>query len=232
MRALWITIAVIFVDQLTKYIVLHTMLPHESIPILGDWLKLTFTENPGMAFGITFGPPAMVTVFSIIATLLIILYIFKVGDTYFPYQASLALVLGGALGNIIDRVFYGVMLGYDTFFLGKVVDFIHINLWRGYIPEVIPFFGGSYVALFPIWNVADMAIVAGVIGILTFQKKFHERLAARQHASSEASPTQAMPTDGAGSSATSAVGTGASKDERTGSAPMMDPGSAEGEGQG
>ncbi|WP_456427477.1 signal peptidase II [Rhodocaloribacter sp.] len=185
MRALWITIAVILVDQVSKYIVLHTMLPHESIPILGDWLKLTFTENPGMAFGITFGPPAMVTIFSIIATLLILLYIFKVGNTYFPYQASLALVLGGALGNIIDRVFYGVILGYDTFFLGKVVDFIHVNIWRGYVPDFIPFFGGSYVALFPIWNVADMSIVAGVIGILIFQKGFHARLATERHAPSE-----------------------------------------------
>ncbi len=235
MRALWITIAVVIVDQLTKYIVLHNMLLHESIPILGDWLKLTFTENPGMAFGITFGPPAMVTIFSIIATLLIALYIFKVGDTYFPYQASLALVLGGALGNIIDRVFYGVMLGYDTFFLGKVVDFIHINLWRGYIPEVIPFFGGSYVALFPIWNVADMAIVAGVIGILTFQKKFHERLAAR----SQGSGGETMPvmsegeTDGSAGLSAGAERSENAKEagnESTGGIPMSESGAPGREG--
>ncbi len=232
MRALWITIAVILVDQVSKYIVLHTMLPHESIPILGDWLKLTFTENPGMAFGITFGPPAMVTVFSIIATVLIILYIFKVGNTYFPYQASLALVLGGALGNIIDRVFYGVILGYDTFFLGKVVDFIHVNVWRGYIPDFIPFFGGSYVALFPIWNVADMSIVAGVIGILIFQKKFHERLAMK-HGPSEGAVTEqgAAATDGAPASAAPMPGTAsgnvAGGNDAAAGASMAAPGGAE-----
>ncbi|GIV59079.1 MAG: lipoprotein signal peptidase [Rhodothermaceae bacterium] len=180
MRALWITLAVVLVDQATKIVVLNTMMRHESIPILGDWLRLTFTENPGMAFGITFGPPVLVTVFSIVATALIIFYMVKIGRAYFPYRASLALVLGGAIGNIIDRVFYGVILGYDGLFLGRVVDFIHVNLWRGYIPEAIPLVGGSYIALFPIWNVADMAIVLGVVGILVFQRTFHERLAALQ----------------------------------------------------
>ncbi|GIV61703.1 MAG: lipoprotein signal peptidase [Rhodothermaceae bacterium] len=183
MRVLWITLAVVVVDQATKIIVLNTMMRHESIPLLGDWLRLTFTENPGMAFGITFGPPALVTIFSIIATLLIVLYMVRIGNRgYFPYRASLALILGGALGNIIDRVFYGVLLGYDGFFLGKVVDFIHVNLWRGYVPEAVPIIGGNYVALFPIWNVADMAIVVGVVGILVFQKTFHARLAAQHEA--------------------------------------------------
>ncbi len=226
MRALWITIGVILVDQVSKYIVLHTMLPHESIPILGDWLKLTFTENPGMAFGITFGPPAMVTIFSIVATLLILLYIFKVGNTYFPYQASLALVLGGALGNIIDRIFYGVILGYDTFFLGKVVDFIHVNVWRGYVPDYIPFFGGSYLALFPIWNVADMSIVAGVIGILLFQKKFHERLAKGRPEASEGvgGEQRAAQTDGAPAPGAETSGMARSTENGSGGASLTEPG--------
>ncbi len=192
MRAFWITLSVILLDQLAKIIVLNTMLPHESIPLLGDWLKLTFTENPGMAFGITFGPPALVTVFSIAATVLIVFYIARVGQRYFPYQASLALVLGGAIGNIIDRIFYGVILGYDGFFVGKVVDFIHVNIWRGPIPEAVPLIGGKWVALFPIWNVADMAIVVGVVGILFFQKRFHEQLQ-RAHAGEGGEP---VTTDG------------------------------------
>jgi len=182
MRALWITLSVIVVDQLSKFVILHTMLRHESIPLIGDWLKFTFTENPGMAFGITFGPPAMVTIFSIVATLLIFYYMFRVGNGYLPYRASLALVLGGAIGNIIDRVFYGVLLGYDQLFLGKVVDFIHVNIWRGYVPESIPLVGGSYIALFPIWNVADMAIVVGVVGILYFQRGYHQQLKDTQEA--------------------------------------------------
>jgi signal peptidase II len=180
MRLLWVTIGVVLIDQLAKATVLRTMYRGESIPLLGDWFKLTFTENPGMAFGISFGPPMMVTVFSIIATVLIIVYMYQVRNGYLPYKASLALVLGGAIGNIIDRVFYGVILGYGELFTGKVVDFIHVNLWRGYLPDGLPLIGGSYVALFPIWNVADMAIVAGVVGILVFQKTFH-RLLVEEH---------------------------------------------------
>ncbi len=146
----------------------------QSVSLLGDWLKFTFTENPGMAFGLEFGPPALITIFSLVATFLIVVYLYKVGGVYRPYRISLCMVLGGALGNIIDRVLYGKLLYGDPFFLGKVVDFIHINVWRGYVPDSIPIFGGRYLALFPIWNVADMAIVLGVIGIIVFQKHFHK----------------------------------------------------------
>jgi len=189
MRLLWIAASVVLIDQITKITVLQTMYRGQSIPLIGDWLKLTFTENPGMAFGITFGPPGMVTMFSIIATLLIIFYLYTVRKGYTPYRASLALILGGAIGNIIDRVFYASIFNDGPLFQGHVVDFIHVNVWRGYIPDAIPFFGGNYMALFPIWNVADMAIVIGVVGILLFQRKFHERMAAQQEAAkAEADP--------------------------------------------
>ena len=171
-----IVATVILVDQVCKIIVLNTMTLGQSIPLLGDWLKLTFTENPGMAFGLQFGPPSMIAIFSVIATFLIVLYLYKIGNIYTPYRISLSFVLGGALGNIIDRVFYGHILYDQPYFLGKVVDFIHVNAWRGYIPDGIPVLGGSYMALFPIWNVADMAIVLGVVGILYFQSKFHDRV--------------------------------------------------------
>jgi signal peptidase II len=176
MRVLWISAVVVFIDQATKAAVLHFMTRYESIPVLGDWLKLTFTENPGMAFGIQFGPEGFVTILSIIATVLVVYYLVQVRDQYLPYRASLAAILGGALGNIIDRVFYGVLLGYDGFFTGHVVDFIHVSMWEGFLPPSVPFIGGAYLELFPIWNVADMAIVGGVIGMLFFQNTFHERL--------------------------------------------------------
>lgn len=172
--SLMIMLMVVIVDQVSKVIVLKTMYKGQSIPVLGDWLRLTFTENPGMAFGIQFGPPAMITIFSLVATVLIIAYLYKVGGMYKPYRYSLSFVLGGAFGNIIDRVFYGKILYDDPLFLGKVVDFIHVNVWRGVVPEGVPFLGGKYLALFPIWNVADMAIVLGVVGILYFQRQFHE----------------------------------------------------------
>ncbi len=187
MRVLWISAVVVFIDQITKAAVLRFMTRHESIPVLGDWLKLTFTENPGMAFGIQFGPEGFVTMLSIGATLLVIYYLYQVRNQYLPYRASLAAILGGALGNIIDRVFYGVWLGYDGFFSGHVVDFIHVSMWEGFLPPSVPFIGGAYLELFPIWNVADMAIVGGVIGMLAFQHTFHERLHAAEASAAAAS---------------------------------------------
>ena len=176
MRILWLSALIIVIDQVTKQIVLRTMYLGQQIPVLGSWLKLTYTENPGMAFGITFGPKSLVTIFSIIATVLITMYLYNVRRGYYPYRASLALILGGAIGNIIDRVFYGALFNDDAFFVGRVVDFIHVNVWSGFIPESVPIVGGTYVSLFPIWNVADMAIVCGVVGILFFQKAYHHRL--------------------------------------------------------
>ena len=175
MRVLWASLIVIVADQITKVVVTKTLAHSSSTPVIGDWLKLTFTENPGMAFGVTFGPPALITVFSIAATVIILVYAFSIRRGYLPYRFSLALVLGGAIGNIIDRVFYGKLLYGQPFFQGKVVDFIHVDLWRGFVNESVPVIGGNYVALFPIWNVADMAIVLGVVGILVFQRAFHRK---------------------------------------------------------
>lgn len=185
MRVLWISAVVVGLDQLTKAAVLHFMVRQQSIPILGDWLKFTFTENPGMAFGIQLGTRGLVTFLSMGATLLVIYYMYQVRNGYTPYRASLALILGGAIGNIIDRVFYGTLLGYGDLFFGKVVDFIHVSLWEGFVPEVVPVLGGAYMELFPIWNVADMAIVLGVVGILYFQKTFHQQLYEEQVAQME-----------------------------------------------
>ena len=175
MRVLWVSIFVVLLDQASKVAVLRTMHRGESIPVLGDWLKFTFTENPGMAFGIAIFPREATAIFSIIVTVLVLWYLYSVRSGYTPYLFSLALILGGAVGNIIDRVFYGAILGYGDFFMGKVVDFIHVDAWRGYLPEVLPWVGGAYLPLFPIWNVADMAIVVGVVGILTFQRRFHRQ---------------------------------------------------------
>ncbi len=194
MRFLWISLLAVVVDQATKYAVVQTMYQGQSIPVLGDWLRLTYTQNPGMAFGIRFGPEGMVTMFSIIATVLIILYMYNVRNGYRPYEASLALILGGAFGNIIDRMFYGVLYDHGSLFTGHVVDFIHVNVWRGYLPESLPLVGGAYMALFPIWNVADMVIVAGVVGIIAFQSRFHEhtqRALARSSVPPEAPPEPA-----------------------------------------
>lgn len=178
MRVLWVTLVVIVADQISKLIVLKTMVRSRSIPVIGDWFKFTYTENPGMAFGVEFGPPSLITILSILATTIIVAYLFHVRVGYRPYRVSLALVLGGALGNIIDRVFYGKVFYDLPFFQGRVVDFLHLDVWRGYLPEWIPLVGGNGLALFPIGNIADVSIIAGVVGIIWFQKRYHEQLSA------------------------------------------------------
>lgn len=179
MRVLWLSAVVVALDQVTKALVLQFMAPwngvSQSIPLIGDWLRLTFTENPGMAFGLQIGPPGTVTILSIVATCVVGWYIYQVREYYAPYLWSLSLILGGAVGNIIDRVFYGVILDYGTYFTGHVVDFIHVSLWKGFIPSSIPLLGGSYMELFPIWNVADMSIVVGVVGVLFFHQTYHDQ---------------------------------------------------------
>ena len=173
MRLVGVVMGVLILDQVTKVMVRLQMMPGRSIALVGDWLKFTFTENPGMAFGINFGPAGLITAFSIVATVLIVIYLVSVRNGYVWYCVSLAGVLGGAIGNIVDRLFYGMIFDYASFFKGRVVDFIHLDLWTGFLPEFIPVLGGSYVSVFPIFNVADIGIVCGVAGILFFQKPFH-----------------------------------------------------------
>ena len=175
MRVLWVSVIIVLCDQLAKLAVLKTMVRSRSIPVIGDWLKLTYTENPGMAFGVEFGPPAMISILSIVATIVIVGYFYRVRNGYRPYRLSLALVLGGAVGNIVDRVAYGKLFYDMPLFQGRVVDFFHLDIWRGFLPDWIPLMGGKAVALFPIGNIADIAIIAGVVGIIWFQKRFHDQ---------------------------------------------------------
>ncbi len=190
MRLFWIVAGVMVLDQATKLVVrLNMDIGHlGAINLLGDWLKFTYTENPGMAFGITFGPAGLITVFSLLAAAMITIYMFRVRTGYLPYTVSLACILGGALGNIIDRLFYGMVFGYAPFFQGRVVDFIHFDIWYGQLPSAVPLIGDVYLALFPIFNVADIGIVGGVIGILIFQKKFLAGVTADQPSEETVNP--------------------------------------------
>ena len=88
----------------------------------------------------------------------------------------------------IDRVFYGVAWGYGNLLYGDVVDFIHLDLWHGVVAERIPFFGGRYLAVFPIGNVADLAIIGGVATIIIFQRRFHNALPGELEENEEATP--------------------------------------------
>lgn len=179
MRVLWLSALIVIIDQVTKILVHFTMYRGQSIPILGRYFRLTYTENPGMAFGLQIGPPGTITVFALVASGLIVYYLWQIRGSYAPYRWGLGLILGGAVGNIIDRIFYGKLLYAEPLFQGRVIDFIHFDIFRGALPEWIPFFGGDFIALFPIGNIADLSILAGVATVLLAQSRFHDEMVAK-----------------------------------------------------
>lgn len=174
MRVLWFSIALLAIDQISKTIIVRTMAGGPSIPVIGDWFKLTYTTNPGMAFGLELGPKLFLSLFSIVATVAIIGYLWMVRTGPLSYRLALAAIIGGAAGNVIDRTFYGLIYGHGPLFYGEVVDFIHFDIWRGMVD--LPLLGERFVALFPIWNVADMAIVIGVAVVILTQGAFHRAM--------------------------------------------------------
>ena len=175
----------IAIDQLTKILVHFYMgygLPGQIL-ILGDILKLHYTLNPGMAFGIELGSEygkLLLTSFRLIAMVGIAYYLFTLvkSKAHPGYILCIALILGGAMGNLFDSVFYGVLLnnapaGSPTPWLhGQVVDMIYVDIWEGFLPDWIPVFGGKYYAFWPIFNVADATIFCSVATILIRQSSW------------------------------------------------------------
>ena len=180
-----IALAVIFLDQVVKLLVHYQMdfgTPGQ-IKIFGDWFKLHYTTNPGMAFGMQLGSEygkLILTSFRLVAMFGIGYYLYYIIEKkmHVGYIICIAMILGGAIGNLIDSVFYGVFLNNAPYnavtpwFHGQVVDMFYIDIWEGYIPEWIPLWGGSYTALWPIFNIADASIFAGVAVILVFQSRY------------------------------------------------------------
>jgi signal peptidase II len=154
-----------------------------EVEVFGDWFKLHYILNEGMAFGLRFGSEwgkLGLTAFRMAAMIFITVYLYKLAKKGMNSGLlwSIALILGGAIGNVIDSIFYGVFLNnapYDAitpWFHGKVIDMFYLDLWEGYVADWIPLWGGKQIALWPIFNVADMCIFAGVALILVFQKRF------------------------------------------------------------
>ncbi|MAT58950.1 MAG: signal peptidase II [Ignavibacteriae bacterium] len=180
MRVLYLTVFVVVFDQLTKVLVKGINIPFlnldlsgmrygQSFNIIGEFVKFTFVENPGMAFGIDVGETSklFLSLFSIIASIGILIYLFKLKDEKLILRLALALILGGAIGNMIDRTFYGIFYGYAPIFYGRVVDFINVDFFDFSI------FGRTYER-WPIFNIADSAVTVGVILLLIFQKPHSE----------------------------------------------------------
>jgi len=182
-----ITLLVIVIDQAVKMMVHYGMDfgTAGQIKVFGDWFKLHYTTNPGMAFGMQLGSEygkLMLTSFRLIAMFGIGYYLYSLiaKKAHVGYIVCIAMILGGAVGNLIDSVFYGVWLGNAPFesttpwFHGQVVDMFYVDIWEGFVPEWIPLFGGGYTALWPIFNIADASIFVGVGIILIFQKRFFD----------------------------------------------------------
>lgn len=196
--AISVVALVLLADQLLKFWVKTSMTVGSlgEIKVMGDWFRLHFTENPGMAFGMElpgqWGKLAL-TSFRMVAVLGIIYYL--------VYQAKksatastmvlLALILGGALGNIIDSVFYGQWFtesipgmladwnpgdkGYAPYFQGKVVDMFYFPLFSGTYPSWLPLVGGKSFTFFSaIFNVADAAISVGLVSLLLFKRNLFQ----------------------------------------------------------
>jgi signal peptidase II len=140
---------------------------YSSEPIIGNFLRFTYIQNPGMAFGIDFGWKSFFALFSIVASLAILLYLYKVRQESRIVRFSLALILGGAIGNLIDRVFYGPLFDGTALFHGRVIDFIDFDFFN------IHLFGYNF-SRFPVFNIADASVTVGVVMLLIFHKRTME----------------------------------------------------------
>ncbi|MFD2724970.1 lipoprotein signal peptidase [Hyunsoonleella rubra] len=197
-KSILLIIVILLVDQISKIYIKTNFMLHESVEVF-SWFKIYFIENDGMAWGtkisdfLTFmserTAKKCLTLFRVVA-------IFGIG--YWLYHSvknrgskiliiAIALIFAGALGNIIDSVFYGILFGesmgqvaeflpetggYDTLLHGKVVDMLYFPFYKGYLPEWVPVYGGQFFTFFePVFNIADMAISTGFLMLIVFNKR-------------------------------------------------------------
>jgi signal peptidase II len=172
-RVLFLTLAIVIADQVTKLLVHGIQIPSLGIawdgmpygmsrPLIGDFMRLTYIENPGMAFGFGTGGTPYFAIFSLIASIALIAYLYHMRTGPFGFRLALAAVLGGAVGNLIDRVFYGVVFGYAPLFRGRVVDFLDMDF-----VDFTMF--GYHMSRFAIFNIADSSVTVGIILLLYMQ---------------------------------------------------------------
>jgi signal peptidase II len=192
-KAIFLILIVLIIDQVFKIIIKTNMTIGEEIHVIGNWFILHFTENKGMAFGLDFpgnNGKILLSIFRLIAITGIAFYLryLILNKAHQGLVLSVALILAGAAGNIIDSLFYGLIFndswgrvatlfpengGYAGFLQGKVVDMFYFPIIRGTWPDWFPWWGGSSLIFFrPVFNIADSSITIGVFIILIWQKRF------------------------------------------------------------
>ena len=185
----WLTFLLIAIDQSIKYAIHHYLVYEgNEISVFGHWFKLHYVLNRGMAFGmeLSFVPGGygkiVLSLFRLVAMVGIGIYLVRLASkkAHEGLLWSIAAILGGAIGNVIDSTFYGKLLGNQPagsptpWFHGQVIDMFFFDPYQGWIPDWVPLWGGSWYST-PIFNFADASIFCGVVSILIFQNKFFDQ---------------------------------------------------------
>lgn len=199
-KAILIIVAILVADQVLKIWIKTTMSLGDEIVVFKNWFILHFVENNGMAFGFEFAGEygkMFLSIFRILAVTGIGWYLFKLlkeKDVPFGFILSVSLILAGAIGNIIDSLFYGMIFnhsygqvatlfpeegGYAGFLHGRVVDMFYFPLLSGRYPDWLPFVGGNEFIFFrPVFNIADSSITVGIFSILLFYRRYFNKTTA------------------------------------------------------
>ena len=172
---------IVITDQISKLFVKGFSIPFlnikfdgmnlgESFRVIGDFFRITFVENPGMAFGINVGVNSklLLSLFSLVASIALVYYLYRIRNESLVNRLSIALILGGAVGNFIDRAFYGLIYDYAPLMYGHVVDFFQVEFWDFTI------FGKTYET-WPIFNIADASVTVGVVLMLIFHGRIYDK---------------------------------------------------------
>lgn len=200
-KSVLIVVLVLLVDQVLKIWIKTNMTLGQEFPVIGNWFLIHFVENNGMAFGFEFGGEygkIFLSLFRVVAVFAIGWYILKLvkKDISMGFIACVSLIFAGAIGNIIDSAFYGLIFndsygqvsslfpeggGYASFLHGRVVDMFYFPLFSGIYPDWVPIVGGSDFQFFrPVFNVADSAISIGIFTIIFFYRKQFNKLDAKE----------------------------------------------------
>ena len=196
--AAFIVVAILLIDQAIKIWVKTSLSLHESIHVT-DWFYITFIENLGMAFGMQLGSKIVLSLFRVVAIAALTYFIWKEihRKVRTGYIVCLAMVLAGAIGNLLDSMFYGLIFnesspyyvsyfvpfgtGYAPFLMGKVVDMFYFPLIETEWPLWMPFVGGEHFVFFsPVFNFADASISVSVVLLLLFYREEISRLSIKE----------------------------------------------------